>query len=586
MIPTMTPCSMAYREAYCTHLPSPTTLYSGARVCSSLSETQPVHTSTRKYHHHPPHQREVRVVSRFATAQQSIEVGSIAYRRIPAEGGEGEVVNFTYDCYEGDRLPRGPQHLHAGAGAEMLGDAEDATDPLTCVAHSCLPHTDNVKGDKSSSGGMEAFILRRIDSSTAGTTTDASTVAEGGSSDRQPKQHRRHVSGSGSAGASSLRMVDSLDSMTIDSITGLDASSMAGMGSTPPKAILVVSGLRVSISSLYTYRASSEDATVTVTCERPLNYIPLAIRATTLVHKDGKESVAVFVSGDDDARLHLYMPKEERSASSRAVGIGMQPPIILEEVPISLTSTQFLEAEEKGQNLLSFSSPIMSIDCLRSKTSNQCDGDVKEENDDSKPTNYLAMGCQDGTIRVVSYTYNINQSEHTLTAVACSDLVVDGPIVTLDISASSMKLAPADSSAVPKKTLVVGSLCGFACAFHQSGDADRPFDGPEEIISNLWCGRIGAEDGVLCVKSICVGGRDRLHGCIAIGTYSGRVLVFEQSNDSSSGYKLHWSCHLPYPIHAISAADLDGDGVNEILVTTRRSLHVFSSCSKSNNGNE
>ena len=161
------------------------------------------------------------------------------------------------------------------------------------------------------------------------------------------------------------------------------------------------------------------------------------------------ESVAVFVSGDDDARLHLYMPKEERSASSRAVGIGMQPPIILEEVPISLTSAHFLEAEEKGQNLLSFSSPIMAIDCLRSKTSNQCDGYVKEENDDFKPTNYLAMGCQDGTIRVVSYTYNINQSEHTLTAVACSDLVVDGPIVTLDISASSMKLAPAASSAVP-----------------------------------------------------------------------------------------------------------------------------------------
>ena len=236
-IPTTTPCSMAYREAYCTHLPSPTTLYSGARVCSSLSETQPVHASTRKYHlHHPPHQREVRVVSRFATAQQSIEVGSIAYRRIPAEGGEGEVVNFTYDCYEGDRLPRGPQHLNAGAGAEMLGDAEDATDPLTCVAHSCLPHSDNANDNKSSSGGMEAFILRRIDSSSAGTTTDASTVAEGGSSDRQPKQHRRHVSGSGSAGASSLRMVDSLESMTIDSITGLDASStrMAGMGSTPP----------------------------------------------------------------------------------------------------------------------------------------------------------------------------------------------------------------------------------------------------------------------------------------------------------------------------------------------------------------
>jgi len=497
-------------------------------------------------------------------------VGVVSYRAILAEGKEGEVVDSTYDCYEGNRLPRGPQHQPL---AEILGDAaEDEDNPLTCVAHSFLPHNDCVQGDQSSPGAVEAFVLRRIESS-AGATTDASTAAEGGSSDRPPKQHRRHVSGSGSAGASSLRVVDSLDNMTIDSSAGLDAPSVAGMGSQPPKAILVVSGLRIPIhvpSSV----GGSEDATITAVCEKPLTYIPLAIRATVLVQKDGTRRVAVFVSGDDDARLHLYMPKEENNASNRAVGISVQTQIALEEVPIFLTSKDYTE-EERSENLLSFSSKIMSIDCSHSESTNECNDDDRS-NDDTTPTNYIAMGCQDGIVRVLSYIYEYsNQNEHAFTVVGSSDLAVDGPIVTLDIS-SSMRQSPAtDDSSIPQKTLVVGSLCGFACAFHQSGGADQPFGRPQEIISNLWCGRIGAEDGVLCVKSISVAGRDGLHPCVAVGTYSGRVLLFERTGRKSI-YKLHWSCQLPYPIHAISAADLDGDDVNEILVTTRRSIHVYS----------
>lgn len=503
----------------------------------------------------------------------------VSYRKILAEGEEGELVDSIYDCYEGNGLPRAPQHQ---ALADMLGDAaaaaEDENDPpLTCVAHSCLPYSDCASGDRSTPGAVEAFILRRMESSD-GATIDASTAAaEASSSDRQPKQHRRHVSGSGSAGASSLRVVDSLDSMTIDSVAGLDASSVAGMGSQPPKAILVVSGLRVPKHSPF---GGSEDATMMVTCERPLNYIPLAIRTTILAQKDGTERVAVFVSGADDSRLHLYIPREESNASNRAVGLGaLRPHTVLEEVPIFMTPKTSLEEEgeeEKSENLLSFSSTIMSIDCLHSEYDTSRSGE-NESSNDSTPINYIAMGCQDGIVRVVSYTYeHSSQSEHKFTVVGSSDLVVDGPIVTLDISSRTRQTPAAivDASTPQKScTLVVGSLCGFACAFHQSGGAEQPFGLPKEIISNLWCGRIGAEDGVLCVKSISCGGG--LHSCVAIGTYSGRALIFEHTDENSSNYKLYWSCQLPYPIHAISSADVDGDGMNEILVTTRRSIHVF-----------
>ena len=564
-----------YHETYCTHLPSPTTVYSGAKICTPLSDSQPIYTSTRN---HDQYKREVRIVSRLATAKQQIEVGVVSYRKILARGEEGEIVDSIYDCYEGNGLPRG-QHQ---ALADMLGDAtaaaEDENDPsLTCVAHSCLPHNDCASGDRSSSGATEAFVLRRMESSDGATTDTSTAAAEGGSSDRQPKQHRRHVSGSGSAGASSLRVVDSLDSMTIDSIAGFDASSVSGMDSQASRAILVLSGLRVPIPSPF---GGSDDATMMVTCERPLNYIPLATRTTALAQKDGTKRVAVFVSGADDSRLHLYIPREESNASNRAVGLGaLRPHFVLEEVPIFMASKPSSEEEgeeETSENLLSFRSTIMSIDCLHSEYNTSRSGE-NESSNDSAPINYIAMGCQDGIVRVVSYTYEqSSQSEHKFTVVGSSDLVVDGPIVTLDISSRTRQMPSpviADSS-IPQKscTLVVGSLCGFACAFHQSGGAEEPFGLPEEIISNLWCGRIGAEDGVLCVKSISNG----TNTCVAIGTYSGRVLIFEPTGENTSNYKLYWSCQLPYPIHAISSADLDGDGLNEILLTTRRSIHVFS----------
>mmetsp|Transcript_35616 Transcript_35616/g.72218 ORF Transcript_35616/g.72218 Transcript_35616/m.72218 type:complete len:572 (+) Transcript_35616:95-1810(+) len=544
----------SYQEVYSIHLPSQTTLYSGAQETTGLSDGQLVHTSKDGH-------RTARVVSRLAAAEQAIEVGAISYERLH---------RVDYDCYE-DSLPRGPLHQQRN----RQDDAENGQ--LTCVAHSSLP-LPNRKG----STAVEAFVLRRINSSDRSPSgnsvsdnrgavmeppSQSGTATAGvvGSEADRPKQHRRNVSGS----ATSIKAVDSIDSINIDGESPLSKE----------RAILVVNGLEIG--------HASSDSMITTACEIPLNYLPLAVRVTNIVEKDGdgSENIGIFVGSAEDTRLRLYMPRKEHVIGGVSVA--------LHEVPFSLSllSTSDVTDKERSKSTLTFSSPIMAIDCLCMKQSNDGSSETKEAF-----INYLALGCQDGTIRVASFTCERAFNGHAFTAVGNTDLVVDGPIVTLDLSVRLPKYPTTRDQDVtnhPRVDLVVGSLCGFVCAFHQVSGADQPFEGPEEVVSNLYCGRLGAEDGVLCVKSVACCGIQTGYA-IAVGTYSGRVLVFEPILEASAsttgsgtdeaeaittaavvGYRIYWSCHLPYPVHGISAADVDGDGMAELLVTTRRSLHIF-----------
>lgn len=536
----------SYQEVYSIHLPSQTTLYSGAQATTGLSDGQLVHTSKDGH-------RTVRVVSRLAAAEQTIEVGTISYERLH---------RVDYDSYE-DSLPRGP--------LEQRQDNEN--DQLTCVAHSSLPLP-----NRTGSTAVEAFVLRRMnspDTSASGNTvpdhrgavmespSQSGTSAAGvvGTEADRPKQHRRNVSGS----ATSIKAVDSIDSINID----------GGSPLSKEKAILVVNGLEIG--------HASSDSMITTACEIPLNYLPLAVQVTNIVEKDGdgSENIGIFVGSAEDTRLRLYMPRKEHVIG----GVSLS----LHEVPFSLSllSTSDDTDKERSEGILTFSSPIMAIDCLRMKQSNGESSETKETF-----VNYLALGCQDGTIRVASFTCERAFNGHAFTAVGNTDLVVDGPIVTLDLSVRLPKYPTTkdqDATNHPRIDLIVGSLCGFVCAFHQVSGADQPFEGPEEVVSSLYCGRLGAEDGVICVKSVACCGTQTGYA-IAVGTYSGRVLVFEPILEASASgtdkaetittasiavYKLYWSCHLPYPVHGISAADVDGDGMAELLITTRRSLHIF-----------
>jgi hypothetical protein len=75
---------------------------------------------------------------------------------------------------------------------------------------------------------------------------------------------------------------------------------------------------------------------------------------------------------------------------------------------------------------------------------------------------------------------------------------------------------------------------------------------------------IQAEDSVLTV-----------HLCdefIAVGTHGGRCILYTYCN--TMHFKI-WECLLPYSVHSIvSQPEEDSNGI-VLLVTTRRSIHVF-----------
>ena len=107
----------------------------------------------------------------------------------------------------------------------------------------------------------------------------------------------------------------------------------------------------------------------------------------------------------------------------------------------------------------------------------------------------------------------------------------------------------------------------------------------------LWDGKLDAEDAILAVHAFQA---PMISGFgVAIGTYSGRVFLYEciLANDTfhsealnteengifATNFKfdLLWQDQLPYPVHSISVADVDDDNLSEIVVTTRKSIHIF-----------
>lgn len=88
-------------------------------------------------------------------------------------------------------------------------------------------------------------------------------------------------------------------------------------------------------------------------------------------------------------------------------------------------------------------------------------------------------------------------------------------------------------------------------------------------------------DAVLCAHVLdfdCDGSSQ-----IAIGTYSGNLLLYKaQASEPGEEtqapcYSLVWQKKMPDPIFSLVPLDLDRDGVDELLVTTQKGLHVLQS---------
>lgn len=212
---------------------------------------------------------------------------------------------------------------------------------------------------------------------------------------------------------------------------------------------------------------------------------------------------------------------------------------------------------------LAFSSPVMGMHSLIIQNHPCTKTDIY----------YLAFSCQDGTIRVVTCTLNSESASFSFPQyhiLNVSDMIVDGPILCITLSISRRWVGSSNTS--PKVLLTIGSLCGTACQFFQN-DPYRNFEGPETIVSSLWNHSIDTEDAVTAVECY--------DSIVAVGTCSGRIFLFKHSgyeitdHESSSWYCLTMEQNLHYPIHSIWIEDVDEDGMIEMLICTRKSVHLF-----------
>jgi hypothetical protein len=228
------------------------------------------------------------------------------------------------------------------------------------------------------------------------------------------------------------------------------------------------------------------------------------------------------------------------------------------------------QQQDKYQSFLplAFASPVMGMHSL-----------ITENNSpglEEKDIFYLAFSCQDGTIRVITFTLN----SHSLSSLYpqyhilnVSEMIVDGPIVSINLSVSRNRgrfhYNKTTTTTTPhcKVLLTVGSMSGTVCQFYQT-DPSLNFKGPETIASCLWNPSMDVEDAITSVEC--------LDGIVAVGTCSGRILVFQKQVDRlDEDYCQTMERNLHYPIHSIWIEDVDTDGMMEMIICTRKCVHLF-----------
>lgn len=274
--------------------------------------------------------------------------------------------------------------------------------------------------------------------------------------------------------------------------------------------------------------------------------------------------VGVWLGSADDATLRLYTPstKDPRSL-----------------VPVALPEEHF-----------SVDSPIMALDFCSVRWSDyvESDPDGTDSAEPRIPTTMhtLAIGCQDGTIQLITWrdasrgergTTSSKESSSCLFAdIRSQKVIVDGPLVCLKL----------DHNEFASLRVIVGSLCGYVCQLtYDYNNRGNPFDcfweGPHMVVQDLFNSSINTEESVLTV--------DVWDNYVAVGTQLGRCLLY--ATHDSENYFLAWQVVLPYPVHGI-VINLTSDtktvhattGIQEerkrsrtlsLAVTTRRSFHLF-----------
>lgn len=244
-----------------------------------------------------------------------------------------------------------------------------------------------------------------------------------------------------------------------------------------------------------------------------------------------------------------------------------------------------------------FITPVMAIDCIP----------LVRLNSPLLSDHCLAVACQDGTVRLIQFSIekSSNNGQWEFRSVRQNQVIVDGPIVCAHLTrVRQINGNNDDCSNVSTVHLTVGSLCGYTADLVLNLET-MELKGPFLGIQGFWNDPLNAEDSVLAV-----------HWCVEnstvwVGTHSGRCLVYQKRkrterrlensgysatnivgninekeedtqkkvepgshNESHYYYVLQWECQLPYPVHGVLPFRRD-DGLEFVLVTTRRSLHLF-----------
>jgi len=270
------------------------------------------------------------------------------------------------------------------------------------------------------------------------------------------------------------------------------------------------------------------------------------------------------------------------------------------EEHLSTTSADSVPSNDFISLLLQNSKPLHQSPLLLPSPITAMNSFTQLNHCDRPCMNGLAVGCQDGSIRIITFIpknplknqvytgmvdENLKDDADSFELLNISEYVVDGPIASL--SFQSRKDDNTD-----RLVLFAGSVCGFACSFTQRLNDSSSFEDACAIVEGLWDARLEDEDSVLTMCEFeC--GTVQSGRVIALGLYSGRILLLTACNpareygseidldhcmhpfESYPRYECVWYCTLPYPIHDIQASP--NTLFPEMVVCTRRTLHLFRS---------
>lgn len=314
------------------------------------------------------------------------------------------------------------------------------------------------------------------------------------------------------------RRTSSMDS-SIDhfSTTGGDAATTAETSQIPPLATASQKTASTPVmEGLLAWKTVADDSrSVVRTSTLAIDFRPFAMTLGHLYVWQSSHSSAVQDGGVSDERTGRPVVWMGSADSNRLYAfLWTAESATLQPLPLE-------------HEAFEFDSPVMAID-LRNATS-------------SAETSYLAVACQDGTVRFIRFGC-YDQDKKTWADVQESTVIVDGPLVCIH-------LVPGTTDAL------VGSLCGYVMLQDKDGT-------PFLVTAGLEVEE-GAEDSVLAVHGF--------DDWVAIGTQAGSLLLYRRRLDRSA-YDRMGQWQLPYSVHEICGIP----GGNELLVTTRKSLHLFS----------